>query len=72
MRLIEENIKKVVFEYIRQEILNLVIGVFIFALYNKLFMQIPFHEYQVVDDLGRLIVYSIVITSMQFMMNRDK
>jgi len=59
---------KFVFQYMKQEILNFGIGVVVFAVYDKLFKQIPFHEYPLADDLGRLIVYSIVITSMQFLM----
>lgn len=66
----EKNIKKVRFKYIRLEIQNLLIAMLVYALYDSLVHHIPLHEYDVLSDLGRLLVYSTTITVAHYV--RDK
>lgn len=66
----EKNIKKARFKYIRLEIKNLLIGILVYALYDRLVHHIPLHEYDVLSDLGSLLVYSTTITVAHYI--RDK
>lgn len=73
MRLTIHKIKKVnfIFNYIKYLLLYFIIGLVVSAVYDNFIHQIPFYEYRLADDLGRIIVTSIMITTTLFIAKKS-